>query len=467
MIGHSVTALERSESPVQRRSGFDCRWVQPSLVLAVVAAVAGGLGQADDARAQAQIAVEYYHADWDHYFVTAFADEIASLDAGAFDGAWKRTGLTFDVWSGTAAGASPTCRFFSTSFAPRSSHFYTPSASECASVKGNPDWQFEGVSFFLRLPDTDGSCAPGTSELHRLYNNGVGGAPNHRYTISAVTFDQMRAAGWTPEGDGVNAVFACVAEAVPSALPASAIVVAPRPMEIAQLPASNQGWQIEYKYRVPPLPSSPAWNPSQHTFYVWGDVDFDWYGEFGPYKLSAYRYNHVVPVLFVGRVLSGNDVNFSPSWTQVDTWFIQAQYFWQKGTTPYAQTGGIVGVNPGDEITTSISYGATNGKLTVSIGAAAGMSSVTLDRPFPNEPALFADWTDFFRAAEQMVGGQFTYAHAVVAVQPFADRQTMCSILPLQVDRIALPSVPASSGQYIISNTGGLSCGKPVAILGF
>jgi hypothetical protein len=445
---------------------LNVRWAQRSLVvLTGIAAVAGGLGYTGDARAQTEIAVEYYHAGWDHYFVTAFPEEIAALDAGAFAGVWKRTGLTFDVWSGPVAGTSPTCRFFSTSFAPKSSHFYTPFADECASVKGNSDWQFEAVSFSLQLPDVGGGCTPGTSELYRLYNNGMGAAPNHRYTISTVTLNQIRDAGWTAEGDGVTGVFACVPEAAPSVLPASAVVVGARPLEVAQFPSSNQGWQIEYKYRVPPLPSSPTWDPGQHTFYVWGDVDFDWYGDEGPYKLSDYRFNHIVPLLFVGRGLSGNDANFSPSWTQVDTWSIQAQYYWQKGATPYAQTGSIVGVEPGAEITTSIGFDATNGKLTVSVAAAAGRSFITLDRPFPNEPGLFANWTDFFQKAEQK--SQFIHAHPVVAIQPFADRQTMCSILPLQVDRIAIPSVATSWTEFLVSNTGGLSCGKPVVILAF
>src|SRR5262249_20377698 len=50
------------------------------------------------ANATAQ-AVEYYYADWNYYFVTAFPDEIASLDAGAFNGNWKRTGQSFKVWT--------------------------------------------------------------------------------------------------------------------------------------------------------------------------------------------------------------------------------------------------------------------------------------------------------------------------------------------------------------------------------
>ena len=40
--------------------------------------------------------VEYHHAQFDHYFITANEDEIAKLDGGVFDG-WARTGLTFGV----------------------------------------------------------------------------------------------------------------------------------------------------------------------------------------------------------------------------------------------------------------------------------------------------------------------------------------------------------------------------------
>src|SRR5262249_13669291 len=36
-------------------------------------------------------AIEYHHADFDHYFVTAIADEITKLDNGTFAG-WTRTG---------------------------------------------------------------------------------------------------------------------------------------------------------------------------------------------------------------------------------------------------------------------------------------------------------------------------------------------------------------------------------------
>jgi hypothetical protein len=46
--------------------------------------------------------------------------------------------------------------------------------------------------------------------LYRLYNNGLSGAPNHRYTIHASVRSQMIAQGWIPEGNGPDGVFACV-----------------------------------------------------------------------------------------------------------------------------------------------------------------------------------------------------------------------------------------------------------------
>ncbi len=186
--------------------------------IAVVCLVLGALlGLAPAATAQTQTAVEYYYANWNFYFVTAFPDEIAALDGGAFGGAWKRTGQTFDVWTGPTNGALPTCRFFSTTFAPKSSHFYTPYAAECAALEAGTGWQFEAIAFYVLLPDANGNCPAGTDVLYRLYNNGMGGAPNHRFIRSAAQFNQMRAAGWIFEGNGLTGAYACV----PSSPPAS------------------------------------------------------------------------------------------------------------------------------------------------------------------------------------------------------------------------------------------------------
>jgi len=160
---------------------------------------------------QTATAVEYYYDVWNFYFETSFPDEIAALDGGAFGGAWKRTGQTFHVWP-TASNPSvmPTCRFFSTVFAPKSSHFYTPFANECDGLKAGQAWQYEAIAFYIQLADANGFCPAGTIPLYRLYNNGMGGAPNHRYTTSLTILNQMVADGWVFEGDGNTKVFACV-----------------------------------------------------------------------------------------------------------------------------------------------------------------------------------------------------------------------------------------------------------------
>jgi hypothetical protein len=161
--------------------------------------------------------VEYYYSAWNFYFETAFPAEIAALDGGAFGGAWKRTGQIFNVWPQAVAGSSPTCRFFSTpaAFGGKSSHFYTPFPAECLALQTNPAlssvWQLEtGVAFYVALTDANGNCPIGTVPLYRTYDNGMGGAPNHRYTTSPVIQAQMISMGWIAEGSGPNVVFACV-----------------------------------------------------------------------------------------------------------------------------------------------------------------------------------------------------------------------------------------------------------------
>ena len=95
-------------------------------------------------------------------------------------------------------------------FAPKSSHFYTPIAGECDTVKGNPDWQFEGKVFAMKLPDGAANCPAGTVALYRLHNDGHGGAPNHRYTTSLTIRSQMLGQGSISEGSGTLGVIGCV-----------------------------------------------------------------------------------------------------------------------------------------------------------------------------------------------------------------------------------------------------------------
>lgn len=153
--------------------------------------------------------IEYVHAQFDHYFITSNPDEIDKLDRGAFAG-WARTGLQFNAYGAATASAVPVCRFFSTAFAPKSSHFYTPFAGECASRQADTAWMLESADAFdIAIPAPDGSCASGLIPVYRLYNNGQGGAPNHRYTTDATVRAQMIGQGWIPEGLGASGIEMC------------------------------------------------------------------------------------------------------------------------------------------------------------------------------------------------------------------------------------------------------------------
>jgi hypothetical protein len=152
-------------------------------------------------------AVEYYHAGFDHYFMTAFPAEQAVLDTGTIAG-WVRTGRSFSV---NDASGTAVFRFFSTTFDPKSSHFYTSNASEGNGLKANPNWQYEGNAFYVGVPSATGACSTG-SKVYRLYNNGQGGAPNHRYTTDTTVRSQMLARGWIPEGQGAEGVAFCTAQ---------------------------------------------------------------------------------------------------------------------------------------------------------------------------------------------------------------------------------------------------------------
>ena len=156
-----------------------------------------------------QPAVEYYYAAWNFYFITSIPAEIAALDGGAFGGVWQRTGQQFNVYSTTnpPAGATTVWRFFSTTFAPKSSHFSTDIVSEYNSLLANPNWQLEGAVFNTPPPAADGTCPAGSIPIYRVYNNGMGGAPNHRFTTDLNVRAQMLSEGWAPEGFGIGVVF--------------------------------------------------------------------------------------------------------------------------------------------------------------------------------------------------------------------------------------------------------------------
>ena len=146
-----------------------------------------------------RIAVEFYNAVLDHYFITAEPAEAAMLDAGIVVPGWHRTGFAFKVHKADSLFGVPACRFSGTPGLGPNSHFFTINPAECALVKANPFWTYEGIAFKADLPSGE-DCAIDRIPVIRLYNNGKGGQANHRYLTSHSEIRNTLAQGWIREG---------------------------------------------------------------------------------------------------------------------------------------------------------------------------------------------------------------------------------------------------------------------------
>ena len=118
--------------------------------------LAGVIG-AGAAHANLGTAVEFYNPALNHYFITAYPEEAAALDAGSNVKGWTRTGGQFTVFTDPAPGLLPVCRFFGTPGLGLNTHFYTADPAECAKVKTEPAWTFEAIAFYIPLP-SNGNC---------------------------------------------------------------------------------------------------------------------------------------------------------------------------------------------------------------------------------------------------------------------------------------------------------------------
>ena len=157
--------------------------------------------------------IEFYHAGFDHYFMSADPPEINALDTGYFTG-WTRTGYQFKAYAtGSSAGPTmnPVCRYYGLPSAGLDSHFYSASSVECWEVNQfyGTEWQIESDNVFqIDLPNTTtGACPAGTVPVYRVFNKRPDA--NHRYTTSTAVRAQMEAAGWIREGYGPNATIMC------------------------------------------------------------------------------------------------------------------------------------------------------------------------------------------------------------------------------------------------------------------
>lgn len=153
---------------------------------------------------------------------------------------------------------------------------------------------------------------------------------------------------------------------------------------------------------------------------------------------------------------------------------IEAHYFWENGKTltPYAQTGKVIGVNPGDQLTTIIRFDAKAGTIVASIEdeniPGAGLSAITIVQPIPNEPSLFKSWTDFFQKATAASRVPYVNGTTQLDVETdYLDQQTMCGLLPFTVTKIVMPGVPSTPTAFSTAQLGGFTCKGPLVKLDF
>ena len=153
-------------------------------------------------------AIEFYHAGFDHYFISAEPSDLNALDAGVLSG-WQRTGQSIPMFGAAEANASIVYRFYIPP-AQGDSHFFTGDANEAAEVRRRfPGFVEEGpLSMRTVLPDrTSGACPAAMRPVYRIWNHRTDS--NHRYTTDVATRALMVARGGLAEGYGPDGVAMC------------------------------------------------------------------------------------------------------------------------------------------------------------------------------------------------------------------------------------------------------------------
>ena len=149
-------------------------------------------------------AVEFRRSDRDRFIFVTDPAEREALDDGRIAG-WDRTGETMRVWvqgARTAGnGFHPVYRFWGGSVTYEPSHFFTADRYECAVLRDRLEWNwtFERSGFWAWEWTPEG-CPWSGVPLYRTYNNGLDGAPAHRYSTKRSVIDEMIARGWVDEG---------------------------------------------------------------------------------------------------------------------------------------------------------------------------------------------------------------------------------------------------------------------------
>ena len=150
------------------------------------------------------VAVEFYHAGQDGYFITVDPKEIAGHDNGAPAG-WVRTGIGSSRTAIRRLPRRARSRCAGCTRRPRSAiPASTPRRRGCASMLAQPGQHFvseSAAAFYVQVPDAAGTCPANTRAVFRFLNNT---APSRwRYTAEVDLRDSMISdGGWTQEGTG-------------------------------------------------------------------------------------------------------------------------------------------------------------------------------------------------------------------------------------------------------------------------
>lgn len=222
-------------------------------------------------------------------------------------------------------------------------------------------------------------------------------------------------------------------------------------------------WMVKYRFVVPEHPSSTGcFDATNETVYCWADLSFDAYGPSGEFPIHRYRMNQIVPQVMTGNCLDQSTESFEPQWhVHSEHWVMQAQYYWQGVSgESFALCGSVERVYPGDLITTTVNYTASDGAIRVSIRAAHGpqqsatqkRSEITIDRPFPNNSAMFDSWSDFFKAAVRLSGEAGARGRPCFNIEykGLVSLPTLRHMCPLQVIEACHPGVLDSEERWPI-----------------
>ena len=144
---------------------------------------------------------EFYNVKLNHFFMTPYIAEADNIILNGSAGpGWDRTRLNFNAWQDGSTTGVPVCRFYGTPGRGPNSHFFTAEAGECAAVKKDPGWTYEGLTMRVVLP-VGGVCPGESIPVFRVYNHRfANNDSNHRYTTSRSTRENMKRDGWTDEG---------------------------------------------------------------------------------------------------------------------------------------------------------------------------------------------------------------------------------------------------------------------------